>query len=187
MPHRLFFAGRFSVKIDNDCIRVAAELGAADCAFDRGERVIARMHFDLALRMKDHHGPTVFRLVKPSAAAGICGREIQWPQQALFDPKYVNLISLIESMIASCDNVGARFKDILNDAGGDAKSRGRVLRIDNDEIQREAALQARQLFDKRTPAGAADNISEYGNLHGRPPCSRRTSMASRSVTIQSSL
>ncbi len=67
---------------------------------------------------------------------------------------------LVEGVIAERDGIGAGLDQLLHDRLGDAEAAGRVLAVDDDEIERIAAAQAGQRVDHSLAAGAADDISK---------------------------
>ena len=72
---------------------------------------------------------------------------------------------LVEGMVAERDGVGAGLEQLLQDGLGDAEAAGRVLAVDDDEVERVAPAQAGQRLDNRLAAGAADDIAEKEETH----------------------
>jgi hypothetical protein len=64
---------------------------------------------------------------------------------------------------ASFCRQGARIDELVIDRLGDAEAAGRVLAIDDDEVELPAALDNGQMFDDGMPAGAANNIADEEN------------------------
>ena len=107
-------------------------------------------------------------LVSTSAAPrpGVA-RKIQRTDQARRALDEDQRLLLIPGMVAERDRIGAGIDEIVVDRLGDAKTAGGVLAIDDDEIERPVADQARQMFRNRGAAGLADHVADEENAQIR--------------------
>jgi hypothetical protein len=71
-------------------------------------------------------------------------------------------------VVAQGQAVGAGVEQVPGGPLGDAEARGRVLCIDDDELQVESPAQARQVVGETVPAGFPDHVSEKGEAHSVP-------------------
>ncbi len=85
----------------------------------------------------------------------------------------------VPDVIAGGDAIDAGLVQVGRDQRRQAEAVGRVLAVDDDEIEIELRAQRRQMRDDRVASGSADNVTEKKNLHAK----RSTSC---SVTSQSS-
>ena len=108
----------------------------------------------------DQHLRAVAAVEEIGAAARRAGRIIDRPQQARLALDEDQRLALVEDMVAERDAVGAGVEHLLADGLGDAEAAGRVLAIDDDEIERPAAAQLGQPLVDRLAAGAADHVAE---------------------------
>ena len=72
---------------------------------------------------------------------------------------------LIERVVAERDGVGAGLDQLLDDGLGDAEAAGRVLAIDDDEIQLVTRAKLRQRVEHRLAARPADDIAKKKESH----------------------
>ena len=63
-------------------------------------------------------------------------------------------------MVAERDRVGTGVDEVVVDRLGDAETAGGVLAIDDDEIERPVADQAREVLENRGAAGLADDVAD---------------------------
>ena len=87
------------------------------------------------------------------------------PQQPRLALDEHQRLLLVEGVVAERHHVGAGIEQLLEDGLGDAEAAGRVLAVDDDEIELVALAQAGQRIDDRLAAGAADDIAEKQQTH----------------------
>ncbi len=104
-------------------------------------------------------------LIEPRAAAGRTRGKIDRPQKPLLAFDEDQRVLLVERMIAERDRVRAGIQKLLEDVLGDAEAAGRVLAIDDDEVELVALSERRQHFDDGLAAGASDHVSEEKKPH----------------------
>ena len=80
-------------------------------------------------------------------------------------------LALVEGVVAEGHDVGAGEQDLVADRLRDAEAAGRVLAVDDDEIEPPALAQGRQALDDRVAARPADDVAEEEEAH-RSKCSR---------------
>ena len=68
-------------------------------------------------------------------------------------------------MIAERDGVGAGVDEFVVDRLGDAEAAGRVLAIDDDQIELPVGDQARQAFVNNGAPGTPDNVADEEDAH----------------------
>ena len=59
ITHRLLFAGRLAMHVDDDGVGVRAERTGGEFALDRGERIVERVHEDAAHGVDDERALAV--------------------------------------------------------------------------------------------------------------------------------
>ena len=70
-------------------------------------------------------------------------------------------------MVAGGDRVDADLVERLADLGRQAEAVGRVLRVDDEQVELKAGLELRRYGEHRVAAGAADDVAEKGYAHMR--------------------
>ena len=165
ITHRLLFAGRFAVKIDDDRVRTGFERTGCQFAFDRGERVVERVHENPAHGV-DHQSPfAVFCIDQRRAAPGRAFRKIERPDEARCALDEDKRLALIPCVISECDRICSGVDQLIVDDLGDAEAAGSILAIDDDEIELPLGNECGQSFDHDGPPGAADNVADKKNTH----------------------
>jgi len=97
------------------------------------------------------------------AAAGRAERKIRRPHQSGRALDEHQRLALIPGVIAERDGVGAGVEQFLIDRFRDAESAGRILAIDDDEIEPEVADHAGQMFGDGGAPGPADDVAHEEN------------------------
>ena len=75
---------------------------------------------------------------------------------------------MVPDVVAGGQDVDAGVVELTAEALGQAKSAGRILRVDDNEVDRELLPQCRHMLLDRVAAGAADHVSAKQNDHGAP-------------------
>ena len=135
IAHRLLFACRFAVKIDNDRVRTGIERAGRQLALDCGKRVVERVHEDPAHGV-DHQSPlAVLGVDQRRAAAGRALRKIERSNEARRALDEDQRFALIPRVVAERDRIRAGIDQLIVDDLGDAEAAGGVLAVDDDEIE----------------------------------------------------
>src|SRR5437660_10013748 len=105
--HRLFFARRLAMKIDDDSVGAAPEGTSRQFAVYCGERVVQRIHKDARHRVHDQHACAVLGVDQGGATAWRARRIIDRTNEPwrAFDEN--ERLLLIPSMIAERDRIDA--------------------------------------------------------------------------------
>ena len=104
-------------------------------AFDRGERVVERVHENPAHGVDHQRALAVLGVDQRGAAAGRALRIIERSNEARRALDEDQRLALIPRVIAERDGIGAGVDELVVDRLGDAEAAGRVLAIDDDEIE----------------------------------------------------
>ena len=99
------------------------------------------------------------------AAARRAGRIIdraEQPRRALDEHQR---LALVPGMIAAGDRVGAGIDQLVVDRLGDAEAAGRVLAVDDDEIELPVARSGRAAARSRPRARAPHDVADEQNPH----------------------
>ena len=121
-----------------------AQRAGFEFAVDRGERIVERRHEDAADGVDDQRTLAVLGVDQRRPAA----RRAPWKIRRTNEPRRAldehQRLALVPGMIAERHRVGAGVDEFLIDRLGDAEAAGRVLAIDDDEIERPVADHAGQ-------------------------------------------
>ncbi len=167
-------AGRLGVEIEDHRIRLLAERAGGELALGGMEGIVEiGMHEDAAHDVGHHDARAVPREIEARAAARRAGGEIGRPQETVLARGEVQRLALVPDMVAGGDHVGAGLERGAEDVVGDAEAAGRVLAVDDDEIEPEIRNQPGQLPPRGGAAGAAYEVAEEEQvawlpLQGRP-------------------
>jgi hypothetical protein len=104
----------------------------------------------------------------PRRALGIVDRTNQTRRPLDEDEGFL----LVPGMIAERDGIGAGPGQVLVDRLGDAEAAGRVLGVDDDEIELPVADQSRQALQHDGAAAAPQYVADEQNPHPFTPSSR---------------
>ena len=124
ITHRLLFARRLAMKIDDHRIRAAAERTSGELAIDRGERIFERVHEDASHRVDDQRTPAILCLDQRRAASRRAGRIVDRPDEPRRPFDENQGLFLIPGVIAERDCVDAAIDEFAIDRLGDAKAAG---------------------------------------------------------------
>ena len=163
--HRLLFAGRLAVEIDDDGVGAFRQRAGGELAIDRRERIVERVHVDAAHGVDDEHARAVLGLDHGGAAARRAGGIIDRPDQPRRALDEDQRLFLVPGMIAERDGVDAGLDQLAIDRLGDAEAAGRILAIGHDQIELPVAHQLRQALDDDSSPAAADNVADEKNAH----------------------
>ena len=151
------------MEIDHDGIRRRAQRTGFEFAVEDGERIVERRHEDAADGIDDQRALAVLGVDqrRPTArrALGKISRANQ-PRRALDEHQR---LALIPRMIAERHRIGAGVDEFLIDCFRDAEAAGRVLAIDDDEIERPVANHAGQILRDGGATGSADHVPDKKN------------------------
>ena len=141
--------------VEDDGVGARFERAGGKLALDRGERIVERVHEDAAHGVDDERALAVLGVDHGGAAAGRALGIIERADQARRALDEHQRLALIEGVIAERDGVGAGIDQLVVDRLGDAEAAGRVLAVDDDEIELPVGDQARQplVDDRRARSG----------------------------------
>ena len=131
-------AGRLGMEVDHHRIGLFAERAGGKLALARLERIVEfGMHEHTAHDVGHHHARTVLGQINARTPAGCPLRKIGGPQEPVFARREIQRIAVVPDVIAGGHDIGARRNRRLENLLGDAETAGRVLAVDDDEIQFE--------------------------------------------------
>ena len=166
MPEALLLAGRLGVEVDDDGVRLFAHRAGRDQIVGAGEGIVEiGMHEHPAHDVGDQHPRAVLRLEQARAVAGRAGRIVRRPDEAVLPSGEGQRLALVPDVVAGGHRIGARLQRALEDLLGDAEAAGRVLAIDDDEVELPVGDQAGQPVEDGGPSGAADHVAEKEKSH----------------------
>ena len=154
------------MKVDDDCIGLLAERAGGEFLLGGLERIVEiRVHEHPAHDVADEHARAVARDIEACAATrralGIVGR----PKETVLARGEGERLALVPDMIAGGHDIGAGRDRLAKDLFGDAEAAGRVLAVDDHEIQPEVGDQARQPFPDRRAACLAHHVAKKKKPH----------------------
>src|SRR5262245_20522088 len=158
--HTLFLAGRLTVEVDHDGIGRLAQGTGLELAINSGKGIVARVHEHAAHRVDDERALAVLGVDQRGAAARIVAREIQRPDQTRRALDEDQRLLLIPGVGAKRDDMGAGIEQFPGDGFRDAEAAGRILAIDDDEIERPVLDHAGEVFQDGGAAGPADDVAD---------------------------
>ena len=94
------------------------------------------------------------------AAPGRAGRIIDRAHQPRLAGDEDQRLLLVEGVIAERHRVGAGLEKFVADRLGDAEAAGRVLAVDDDDVEPPARPQIRQMLGDRRAARAPDDVAD---------------------------
>ena len=124
------------------------------------------MHEDAAHDVGDQNARAVPGQVDAGAAAGRALGIIGGAQEAVLARGECQRLALVPDMIAGGDDIGACGERGLENLFRDAETAGRVLAVDDDEIEPEIGNQAGKLLPHRRPPRFAHHVAEKEKSHG---------------------
>src|ERR1700689_3993381 len=151
------------MEVDHDGISRCAQRAGFEFAVKHGEGIVERRHEDAADGVDDQRAPAAPGVDQRRAAARRSRRKIRRanePRRALDEHQR---LALIPGMIAERYRVGAGVDEFLVDRLRDAEAAGRVLAVDDHEIEAEVADQAGQMFRDGGAPGPADHVTDEEN------------------------
>ena len=101
----------------------------------------------------------VLRFVEAHAPARRALGVVHGAQQAAFAVEDVDLVALVEGVVAGRDAIDAGEEQRVADFFVDAEAAGRVLAVDDDEIEREGFAQIGDSFDDAGAPRPADDVA----------------------------
>jgi len=156
----LLFAGRLGMEIDDDGIGRVPQGAGNQLLLDSPERAVHLRHVDPAQRVHDKYLCPIARFIKPRAPARRSRRKIDRPDQPVLALDIDERFLLVEGVVAERHRIGPRIEKLHVDLLGDAEPAGRILAVDDDEIELPAHSQPGQRLKNCAPARAADDIAE---------------------------
>ena len=139
----------------------------AENVVEPGERIVERVHEEPAHQIDDQHVPPADP-VQPPAGTRRALREIRRTQQARVAVDIGDELPLVPDVVAGGQDVDAAIVEFAAEALGQAESAGRVLRVDDDEVEREFVAQRRHVLLDGVAARAADHVAAKQDVHGVP-------------------
>ena len=156
--HRDFLARRFTVNIDNNILSFLAHLRHR--CFHGVKRVLKNRLHERARLHIDHAHFAFGRFQNDRAVARRAFRIIYRAQKPRLGSDKPDNVLLVPDVIAGRDDGSARAQKIDRDLSGDAATAGRVLAIDDREIDPVLFLQLRQPRDHRAAARLANDVAQ---------------------------
>src|ERR1700691_2418673 len=160
ITHGLLFACRLGVHVDDNRICVPAKLARGQFVIDRGKRMVEWIHKDAAHGVDHERVAAVLGWNERGAAA--------WSPRWIVDRTNEFRCSLDEDqrfflfpgVIAERDGVGAGFEQLFIDGFGNAEAAGRVLAVDDNEIELPLANERWQPRGNDVSATTPDDIAD---------------------------
>src|SRR3546814_4040932 len=75
-------------------------------------------------------------------------------------------LALVPAVVAQLDRVRTGLVKLRADLVGDAEAVGGVLAVHDDEIERQAPAEVREVLGHDGPSGSADGVTAKENVHG---------------------
>ena len=104
----------------------------------------------------------------PPAGAWGPFREVRRPQQTRITVDIGDDLALVPNVIPSRQDVDAAIVELAAETFRQAKSAGRVFRVNDNEVDRGFLPQNRHMLLDRVSARAADHVPAKQNDHGAP-------------------
>ena len=163
--HRLLLAGGLRVHVEDDRVRATLERAGGDLVVHGTERAIDLGHEHAPHGVHHQHVHAVLRLEQARAFARRALGIVERAQQLGTALDVDEGILLVERVVAERDDIGAGIDQLVEDLLGDAKAAGRVLAIDDEEIELVAGAQLGDRVVGSLAARLADDISEKQQTH----------------------
>ena len=159
----LLLAGRLAMEVDDDGVGGLPKRASFELLVDDGKGIVERRHEDAADRIDDQHTPAVFGVDQRAAAAGRASRKIRRADEFWRALDEHQRFALVPGVIAERDGIAAGVEQFLINHLGDPETAGRILAVDNDEIERPVADHAGQMLRDGGPPCPADNVAHEKN------------------------
>ena len=158
--------GRLGMEVEHHGIGLLAERTGLQRALPGLKRIVELgLHEDAAHDVRHEHAGAVSRHEDAGAAAGRSVWKIGGPQEALLARRESERLALVPDVIAGGHDVRPGIQRFAKDLLGDAEAAGRVLTVDDDEVEPEVGDQAGQAFPDRAAAGPADHVAKKKQSH----------------------
>ena len=151
------------MEIDHDGVGRLAQRAGFEFAVDDGEGIVERRHEDAADAVDDQRALAVLGVDQRRAAARRALRKIRRANEARRALDEHQRLALVPGMVAERDGVGAGIDEFLVDRLGDAEAAGRVLAVDDDEVERPVADHAGKVVGDGRASGPADDVAYEKN------------------------
>src|SRR6185312_3772294 len=126
-------------------------------------RIVERLHEDARHAVDDQRAAAVLGVDQRRAAARRMARKIQRANEFWRALDEDQRLFLIPGVVAERHRVGASVEEFLVDRLGNAEAAGRILAVDDDEIEPPVLDERRQVFVDRGASGFADDIADEEN------------------------
>ncbi len=168
MADRHLLARRLGVDVDDDRGRPGAERVIGEDRREPGERVVERVHEQPAHQVDDECRAAVVEAVQPPAGAGRARREIRRPQHARVALDIGDQLALVPDVIAGRQHVDAAIVEFAAQPLGQSRPMGRVLGVDDDEIERQIAAQLRDVLLDHLAPRPSHHVAAKQDVHAMP-------------------
>jgi hypothetical protein len=166
MAEALLLARRLGMEIEDDRIRLLAERAGGEDRLARREGIVELgMHEDATHDVGDEHAGAVAGYEEVGAAARRAGRIVCGAQELVMPAGKTDCFLLVPHMVARRHHVGAGIDRLEKNVFRDAETAGRVLPVDDDEVQLEVADQSRQALPDGRPSGLAHHVAQKEKTH----------------------
>src|SRR5262249_47134039 len=132
-----------------------------------GERIVERVHKEPTHQIDDQHAPLAYRMEPP---AGTRRRlwEVRGTQYAGIAVDIGDDLPLVPDVVAGGQDVDAGVVQLTAKASRKPKPAGRVLRVDDNKVERDLLPQDRYMLLDGVAARTADHIPAKQNDHSAP-------------------
>ena len=125
----------------------------------RRERVVQQFHEQPRHDVNDPNTAAPADVVLADAAPRRPRGVVHRPQHPTVGFHVGNDLGPVPGVVAAGDHVRPRFEQLLADLRGKPEAVGRILAVDDDEIERERLAELRQLVLDDVAAASSDNVS----------------------------
>ncbi len=135
--------------------------------FEPGERIVERVHEEPAHQIDDEDALPSDRVEPPPGAGGSL-REVRRAQDPRIAVEIGDDLPLVPDVVAGGQDIDFGIVKFAAQAFGQAAARGRVLGIDDDQVDRKLTAQDRHVLFDRLTAGPSDDVSTKQDVHAAP-------------------
>jgi len=167
MTERHFFARRLGVKVDEDRSGIDTEPEFGEKLFEPTERIVERVHEKPAHQVDDKNVLPCDRVEPPSGARGSL-RKVRRAQNPRIAVDIGDDLPLVPYVIAGGQHVDLGIVKFAAQAFGQATACRRVLRIDDDQIDRKLAAQKRHVLLDGLAARPPYHVPTKQDVHTAP-------------------
>ena len=171
-----------------DAVHVVAQAVIGERRVGRLKRIVQRVHVKQAHGMDDQNPAAARRVEDADAPSRRAGGVVHRPEEPGIAVDVIDDLAPVPDVVAGGDDVGPGVVEFLANFGRDAEAMGRVLAVDDDEIEVQPITQPGQLFLDHGAAGPPYHVAAKQHSHDDIRTPRQSAtiwIAPSSVTIQS--